>query len=151
MDFFVLNSGQCRWTFCFWTAVSADGHFVFEQRSVQMDFFVFEQRTVQMESFFLLTASGADGPRRKFNKNCPSQFSFLSLSFVVHSYFVTTHIMYSILFCLCLATVHSGYGRGWWFILPGDPTGELLPVLSLPRTWRLPRTTHQWENPVFGR
>ena len=40
MDILFLNSGQCRWTFCFWTAVSADGHFVFEQRSVQMDYFV---------------------------------------------------------------------------------------------------------------
>ena len=134
-----VKSRWCRWTFLFWTAVSADGHFVLTADSANGVF------------FFILTASGADGPRRKINKNCPSQISFLSLSFVVHSYFVTTRIIYSILFCLCLATVHSGYGRGWWFILPGDPTGELLPVLSLPRTWRLPRTTHQWKNPVFGR
>ena len=104
MDFFVLNSGQCRWTFCFWTAVSADGHFVFEQRSVQMDFFVLNSGQCRWTFlflnsgqyrwtflfwtadsadgvFFLLTASGADGPRRKFNKNCPSQFSFLSLPY----------------------------------------------------------------------
>ena len=109
---FLLKAAGADGLFCFEQRAVQMDFFVWEQRAVQMDFFVFEQRTVQMESFFLLTASGADGPRRKFNKNCPSQFSFLSLSFVVHSYFVTTHIMYSILFCLCLATVHSGYGRG---------------------------------------
>ena len=51
------TAGSTDGLFCFWTADSADG------------------------VFFLLTASGADGPRRKFNKNCPSQFSFLSLPY----------------------------------------------------------------------